>query len=112
MYSAVDRYYFFLCLKIRYRNCNRARDHYLSTVLYKLSRPVLIRRPFFGFAVFQIYNHVGQFVRARSERVWRRQDLFKRRLARGKLWRRGRGSRFHEVTNTDDRRRLPAEEGW
>lgn len=32
---------------------------------------------FFGFAVYQIYNRVGQFVRARSERVWRWSDVWR-----------------------------------
>lgn len=31
----------------------------------------------FGFAVYQIYNRVGQFVRARCERVWRWSDVWR-----------------------------------
>jgi len=49
------------------------------------NRPTYLTLCFFGFAVYQIYNRVGQFVRARSERVWRWSDVWRsERTTRGK----------------------------
>jgi len=45
-----------------------------------LNQPKIDNRPtlcVFGFTVYQIYNRGRQFVRARSERVWRWSDVWR-----------------------------------